>query len=366
MFFLNQIFIFFLIVNLFFKNYFHFPFYFVFILNKKELAETNIKKYSGKIKKLEKLTYAGSTSLNSEINKENIYEKLFKAYGLVDVWEYDTSIVVDLRYSTKNNVFKTNFYNGLKKAYLQEDVVKKLVKASKILKFYCKECRLVILDAARPLSVQKKMWEKLNVPNKEKFLNSPLVYSLHNFGAAIDVTILKGNEYLDMGSDFDEFSERSFTFNEDYLLNAKKLNFEQYSNRKLLRKVMVMAGFYSIGTEWWHFNSCSRYFALKNYKLINDLKIKYNSLFFYDNENFHFKIQILKSTKKQNLNLKLKGNIKLYIQYCEDIYTYYVGNFKSLDEANFYLKELKNIGFKDAHIVPFYKELKINFSSFYE
>jgi D-alanyl-D-alanine dipeptidase len=94
--------------------------------------------------------------------------------------------------------------------------------------------------------------------------------SLHNYGAALDVTICdeKGVP-LDMGSDFDDFSEISFPNKEVYFYSKGRLSDKQMKNRKLLRKVMRKEGFRNLPTEWWHFNACSKMDASKKYKLIN-------------------------------------------------------------------------------------------------
>ncbi len=52
--------------------------------------------------------------------------KLLKA-GLIDVHAIDKSIKVDLVNSDPNkNYFQENFYRGLNKAYLREEVAKKI------------------------------------------------------------------------------------------------------------------------------------------------------------------------------------------------------------------------------------------------
>ena len=66
--------------------------------------------------------------------------------------------------------------------------------------------------------------------------------------STIDLTLLdmKTGKDLDMGSPFDMFSEVSHP---DY----KGITEEQYSNRMILRNVMLRNGFAPIDCEWWHF-----------------------------------------------------------------------------------------------------------------
>ena len=72
--------------------------------------------------------------------------------------------------------------------------------------------------------------------------------SSHSRGSTIDLTLLDMNtgKELDMGSPFDYFGQISHP---DY----KGISDEQYSNRLLLRNLMVENGFVPIDCEWWHF-----------------------------------------------------------------------------------------------------------------
>ena len=109
------------------------------------------------------------------------------------------------------------------------------------------------------------------MPNSEKgkFVSNPKNASIHNFGAAVDLTIAKTNgEPLDMGTEFDHIGELAYPTMEYFFLKDGQLNQQQVDNRKLLRKVMQKAGFTWLTTEWWHFNSCSREEAKLKYKIL--------------------------------------------------------------------------------------------------
>ena len=162
-------------------------------------------------------------------------------------------------------------YGNFNKAYLQKDVAEKLVQAQKYLNELIEGYCLIIYDAVRPLSVQQKMWDTLKVSFNEKikFLSNPKLGSLHNFGAAVDISILDERHHaLDMGTPFDYEGELAYPESEVKLLKEGKLSVVQINNRKLLRKVMYKAGFFNIETEWWHFNSCTLEQAMKKYKII--------------------------------------------------------------------------------------------------
>lgn len=115
------------------------------------------------------------------------------------------------------------------------------------------------------------MWDELDMPFKEKinYLAHPDDISLHNYGAAVDVGIIGSNDVLlEMGTLFDFFGELSEPKKEqEFLLNGKLSN-EALTNRLLLRNVMVKAGFMTITTEWWHFNSTTKVIAADKYELI--------------------------------------------------------------------------------------------------
>lgn len=81
---------------------------------------------------------------------------------------------------------------------------------------------------------------------------------VHSTGGAVDLTIVdeKGRE-LDMGSGFDEFSEKS---NTDYY-EVHDGNETVRANRRLLYHVMTECGFTSLPSEWWHFDYGDKFWA---------------------------------------------------------------------------------------------------------
>ncbi len=198
-------------------------------------------------------------------------ESRILAAGLVDVKLLDTSIVVDLKYSTSNNFLGVDMYGDFDKCYLQPDVAEKLICSQQILKAKFPFYNLIVFDAVRARSIQRKMWDTIDVPyfEKSKYVSNPNNGSLHNFGAAVDVSIIdeQGIE-LDMGTPYDYFGELAYPREEDRMLDEGKLTRIQLLNRKLLRDVMELGGFMGITTEWWHFNSCYRTEAYEKYTII--------------------------------------------------------------------------------------------------
>jgi D-alanyl-D-alanine dipeptidase len=209
-------------------------------------------------------------SLSSASGQTNEIEKKFIKAGLIDIKTIDSSIQVDLVNSDpKKNYFRENYYNGLNKAYLRKEVAIKLANAQKILKAKHPQFSLLILDAARPRSVSKMMFDKMKGTRFEKYVANPAMGSMHNYGIAVDLTIVdeKGKE-LDMG--FSPFRKSTL---ELYWQLAKmkigfKLNKEQKENRKLLSDTMKKAGFLPLSFEWWHFNGMPKDRARQKYQII--------------------------------------------------------------------------------------------------
>lgn len=199
-------------------------------------------------------------------------ERKFIAHGLVDIMTIIPDLKIDLRYSTSNNFMKMDLYGDLEKIYILPNVAQKLKFAQSILKKQDSTLSLLIFDCVRPLSVQKQMWDTVKMPvyKKIKFLSNPAFGSLHNYGAAVDLSIctINGKE-LDMGTEYDDTATLAYPTMENFYLANGKLTKEQVNNRKLLRNLMYKAGFFGIQTEWWHFNSCIREYAQSMYKIIN-------------------------------------------------------------------------------------------------
>ncbi len=171
--------------------------------------------------------------------------KTFK--GLADTTfvrleDFSKDFAYDLRYATENNFLKAKVYDCAE-CYTRVKTAKALIAANK--DFLEKGVKIKFFDCYRPNSVQYKMWEI--VPNPQ-YVANPDKGSIHNKGGAVDITLvdLEGNE-LDMGTDFDYFGKRAYHDNMDLPQNI-------LDNRKLLKETMEAHGFWSIRTEWWHYN----------------------------------------------------------------------------------------------------------------
>ncbi len=199
-------------------------------------------------------------------------ERYMMENGLVNVKEMDSSIQVKLIYNDTCNFLHYRIYDSLSIAFLPKDIAIKFCNAQKYLKDLNSSLSLVIFDAARPHHIQKLIWDSLKMePNiKYNYIATPWDISLHNYGAAVDVSIkdTRNDQLLDMGTSVDHFGQLAEPIYEMRFLKNKQLSDTAYKNRVLLRKVMKKAGFNYIPSEWWHFNSCNKEFAAQTYTLI--------------------------------------------------------------------------------------------------
>ena len=206
---------------------------------------------------------------NLELLTKEIENKFIKA-KLTKLSDIDKSIKVDLVNSNKdNNFFKMNFYGHLNECYLQNEIVYKLKKAQSLLKLKHQNMSLLLMDCARPRSVSWKMYHKLQGTPFERYVANPKTGSMHNYGAAVDITIVDSNgSHLDMG--MNPFYKNRFQLL--YAITKNKLSSslseEQSANRLLLKSIMEQAGFKPIKLEWWHFNGFSKEVIRQRYDII--------------------------------------------------------------------------------------------------
>lgn len=191
--------------------------------------------------------------------------------GLVNVQAVDSTIRVDLRYSTTNNFVGVDVYGDLENAYLQAEPARRLAQANAYLKEREPGYTLYVFDAVRPRRVQQILWDTLDYPvaDKPKYVADPQEGSIHNYGAAVDLTIADATgQPIDMGTEFDYFGGLAYPTKEEEMLAQGKLTTGQIANRRLLREMMPKAGFSPITTEWWHFNAFSRREADRRYGIV--------------------------------------------------------------------------------------------------
>lgn len=192
-----------------------------------------------------------------EIPIKKIVEKIpeinFDSTEFLEVIRLDSSILLDLRYATANNFMEEKVYE-CGRCFLRPEVAKAIVKAHQ--KLQEKGLGLKMYDCLRPRPIQWKLWNK--VPNP-KYVADPRKGSMHNRGAAVDLTIVDENgKELDMGTDFDFFGKEGWTFYDN-------LPEEVLENRKLLRETLAEFNLKHIKTEWWHYSFKGKWYEISDF-----------------------------------------------------------------------------------------------------
>lgn len=176
---------------------------------------------------------------------------------------------IDLKYAGKDNFMAEDVYKEFNRAFLHRHAAAKLNSAAQNLKSMHRNYKFLIYDVLRPRSVQWKMWNKVKGTEEQQYIANPENGSNHNFGMAIDLTVLDDNsQTLDMGTAFDEFTLCSQPKLEARFIEEGRLTEEHLKNRRLLRECMEKAGFKQLSTEWWHFDALPRAEIRQNYRIV--------------------------------------------------------------------------------------------------
>lgn len=191
--------------------------------------------------------------------------------GLINITQADSTILIKLIYATPHNFMGEILYDELREAYLHPLAMESLKKAQQLLKAKHPTYSLIVYDAARPMDVQRRMWNKVKGTNEQSYVSNPANGGgMHNYGLAIDLSIVnEKGEPLDMGTAFDHFGEEAHIDHEAELVAKGAITPAAKANRELLRHIMKEAGFSPLKNEWWHFNRVSRKVAVEQYKLID-------------------------------------------------------------------------------------------------
>lgn len=190
--------------------------------------------------------------------------------GFVNIAEADSTIAIDLIYTRADNFTGEVLYEELKEAYLHPQAMESLTKAQRLLKERHPGYSLIVYDAARPLSVQQKMWDTVKGTPRSIYVSNPKHGGgLHNYGLAVDVSILDAEGTpLPMGTPVDHLGKEAHITDEAALVAQGKITEQERKNRLLLRQVMKEAGFRPLPGEWWHFNRIGRQTAKEKYRVI--------------------------------------------------------------------------------------------------
>lgn len=162
---------------------------------------------------------------------------------------------VDLRYGSPDNFVGRDLYSPLDCGWIRREAGQALADAHAALQGEAPGWGFLVLDALRPQRVQEALWASLAGSGLEMYLAHPARGSIHSFGMAVDITLLdEAGVEQDMGTPFDDLTEKSHPRLEQDFLDAGELTLKQVGHRRLLRRVLGQAGFQGISTEWWHFD----------------------------------------------------------------------------------------------------------------
>ncbi len=227
-----------------------------------------------------------TVSTNESVREVNMHEGEENPKGaylhgkdtLVPVNHFNKNIYWELKYATTDNFMHRVLYDTLDRVYVQIGVARRLAKCQEKLTAENPDYHLLVYDGLRPLSVQWEMWNALDtipVGQRINFVSNPRNGSVHNYGAAVDLTICNEKKVpLDMGAGYDDIRKIAYPSLESQFLASGELTKQHVANRSLLRKVMRSQQFSNIPSEWWHFNAYSRDVVKTKYTIVkNELKL---------------------------------------------------------------------------------------------
>ena len=176
---------------------------------------------------------------------------------LIEITEEIYDVSIELAYARSDNFTGKKIYKN-NKCFIHEDALPKLLSAIYLANSL--GYRFKIYDAYRPSSAQQALWDFC--PDKN-FITPPDKGSPHSRGIAIDLTLMKNNEIIDMGTSFDYLYKKSHHGNTEISIDCQK-------NRMILLGIMTAAGWDFYENEWWHYQLHNS----KTWPLINDKNIE--------------------------------------------------------------------------------------------
>ena len=197
------------------------------------------------------------------------YDAIMRKQGLVDLESLGQGITVDLKYSTTDNFTGKNMYGNFRRAYLVTPAAQALQAALRELRAIDPDYGFVIYDAARPMSVQRKMWKAVQGSVGVNYVAPPRHGGPHNYGVALDISLTYKGRPVDMGTPFDTFTADAHITGEKQLVKRGRITLQAMNNRRLLRKVLTDNGFLTYSREWWHFEYCRASKARQRFSLLN-------------------------------------------------------------------------------------------------
>jgi D-alanyl-D-alanine dipeptidase len=167
-----------------------------------------------------------------------------QAAGLIDIRSVVPDAIVDLRYATANNFVGVPLYPADARCLVHQSLAAGLATAAAALRQ--QGYTLVFWDCYRPHEVQVRMFNAVPDP---AWVAKPTGYARsHEAARSVDVTLAAGGRLVDMGTDFDDFSQRATAYATEGVSAAAQ------ANRAVLRQAMATGGLAVYSGEWWHFD----------------------------------------------------------------------------------------------------------------
>ena len=168
---------------------------------------------------------------------------------LADVGALDSTLVIETRYATSNNVTGAVLpgYHA-NRIYLRREAAEALVRVQQRLR--SGGMGLKLFDGYRPVRATVGMMDWARRTGQEQLFADGYIASKsrHNLGLAIDLTLVDlsvGGREVDMGTAYDTLNETAHWAN----ATGRVLRY-----RQLLRRVMEAEGFAQYENEWWHYS----------------------------------------------------------------------------------------------------------------
>ena len=197
----------------------------------------------------------------------------YAEYGLVDIASIDPSIKVELKYGTTDNFMHRVMYSMSDRAFAEENLARDVSAAQQLLKTINPSLSIIVYDAARPISIQRMMFDSVKGTPSERYVANPydkIRGGYHKYGLAVDIAIVdEQGKMLDFGTGYDSFSELAHPGNEAVLVNKGLISMQAYENRMLLYYITAKQGLLPYEFEWWHYQLVQRDEDKQRYRLLD-------------------------------------------------------------------------------------------------
>ena len=122
-----------------------------------------------------------ATALSATLCAQTFSEEDFRIRGYVDIHRLDTTIRLDLIYSTTDNFVGEDMYGDFDKAYFEKGFAERICEAHRLLRKEYPGYSLLIYDASRPISIQRRMYALVQGTSKAVYVANGRRGGRHNY-----------------------------------------------------------------------------------------------------------------------------------------------------------------------------------------